>query len=87
MHGDSARDAAHQLPGRFGPEAHAAAAPHRPAARLREGEKRGKKRRMRRQLRAQPAKNLPPVLTQVEVREQLVAELRLHETGKPGKPR
>lgn len=87
MHRDPARDAAHQLSGRFGAEADAAAPPDRPLARLGEGPERGEKRGVRLQLGAQAAKQLPPILAQVEVRQQLVPELRLHGTGKPGKPR
>ena len=102
MHGNPARYAAHQFParsgrfsrsgrsgrfGRFGAEADAAAAPDRPLARVGEGAEHGKKRGMRLELGAQAAKQFPPILTQVEVRQQLVSELRLHETWKPWKPR
>ena len=99
MHGNSARHAAHQFSGRtgrfrrpgrfgrFGAEADAAAAPGGPLARVGEGAERGKKRGMRLQLDAQAAKQLPPILAQSEVPQQLVAELRLHGTWKPWKPR
>ena len=93
MHRDPARHAAHQFPGRssrsgrFGAEADAAAAPGRPLARVGEAAERGKKRGVRLELGAQAAKQLPPILAQVEVLQQLVPELRLHETWKPWKPR
>lgn len=89
MHGDAAGHTADQrLAGRFlAAEADAAAPPDRPARGVGEGEKRGKQLGVRLQRCAQSAKQRPPVLPHTVVRRQLVAELRLHGTEKPGKPR